>query len=415
MLRYLDKNAGFLFSSRSLRELIEDRSQAIRSEIEQVESNRLLNTSTSDLENYFHEKFVLMAPSLRLDDWTVLGHETKIDVSRDPNRYVSDSSRPFYIAGQRIEIEVPIDGEVELMYARPSTHSLNPPKGKIRSQSLMLEYVVANDAGDGNIRTQVDRAVEEINKHIEWVAKEVGAFNGEIKQTIEQGIEDRKRRILTNHGRVASLGIPLKSNPNAPQTYVTPNVRRKVVPSLPKASTLPYEPEPILENQQYEHILSVVQNMTKVMERSPSAFKVMGEEDLRQHFLVQLNGQFEGAATAETFNVNGKTDILLRAGDRNVFIAECKFWKGPKQYLETIDQLIGYKAWRDTKTAMLIFNRNTSMSTVLNGVAATTSEHKNFKRTVDWTHESGFRYVFHHDGDANREFVLTVLVFDIPA
>jgi hypothetical protein len=32
-----------------------------------------------------------------------------------------------------------------------------------------------------------------------------------------------------------------------------------------------------------------------VMERSPSAFASMGEEDIRQHFLVQLNGQFEGA------------------------------------------------------------------------------------------------------------------------
>lgn len=415
MLRYLDKSSGFLFSSRNLREMLEERSHAIRNEIEQVDSNQLLNTATADMARYLHEKYVLIAPTLKLDEWTASQQETKIDVSRDPNRYVSDTSRPFYIAGQRIEIEVPIDGEVELMYAMPSTHSLNPPRGKIRSQSLMLEYVVAHDAGDGNIRAQVDRAVEEINKHIEWVANEVGAFNGEIKKAIELAVEDRKQRILANHGRVASLGIPLKNNANAPKTYAIPEVRRKVVPSLPKASTLPYEPEPILDDQAYEHILSVVQNMTQVMERSPSAFRAMGEEDLRQHFLVQMNGQFEGNATGETFNVNGKTDILLRSGDRNVFIAECKFWKGPKLYLETIDQLIGYKAWRDTKTAILVFNRDTSMSTVLEKVEASTKEHKNFKRIVDWKHETGFRYVFHHDGDMNREFVLTVLVFDVPA
>ena len=415
MLRFLDKNSGYLFSSRDLREMLEERSRAIRNEIEQVDSNQLLNTSTVDLAKYFHEKYVLVAPSLKIGDWTASQQETKIDVSRDPNRWISDSSRPFYIAGQRIEIEVPIDGEVELMYARPSTHSLNPPKGQIRAKTLILEYVVAHDVADANIRAQVDRAVEEINKHIEWVAKEVHAFNGEIEKAIELAIDDRKKRILANHGRVASLGIPLKSNPNAPKTYAIPDVKRKLVPSLPKASNLPYEPEPILDYQAYDHILSVVQNMTKVIERSPSAFKTMGEEDLRQHFLVQLNGQFEGAATGETFNVNGKTDILIRSNDRNVFIAECKFWKGPKQYLETIDQLIGYKAWRDTKTAILIFNRTTAMSTILEKVEATTKEHKNFKRSVDWKHETGFRYVFHHDGDANREFVLTVLIFDVPA
>jgi hypothetical protein len=47
----------------------------------------------------------------------------------------------------------------------------------------------------------------------------------------------------------------------------------------------------------------------------------MGEEDLRSHFLVQLNGVFQGQATGETFNFQGKTDILIRVEGRNVFMA----------------------------------------------------------------------------------------------
>lgn len=66
-----------------------------------------------------------------------------------------------------------------------------------------------------------------------------------------------------------------------------------------------------------------------MIERSPDAFRAMNKEALRQHFLVQLNGQFEGKATGETFNIFGKTDILLREGDRNVLITECKCWKDP--------------------------------------------------------------------------------------
>lgn len=68
----------------------------------------------------------------------------------------------------------------------------------------------------------------------------------------------------------------------------------------------------------------------------------------------------------------------------------------------------------DTKTAILVFNRGTAMSTVLAGVEAETSGHGNFKRKVDWKHESGFRYVLHHPNDVNRECFLTVLVFDVP-
>ena len=32
--------------------------------------------------------------------------------------------------------------------------------------------------------------------------------------------------------------------------------------------------------------------------------------------------------------------ILLREGERNVFIAECKIWKGPNAFGDTIDQFI---------------------------------------------------------------------------
>jgi hypothetical protein len=40
----------------------------------------------------------------------------------------------------------------------------------------------------------------------------------------------------------------------------------------------------------------------------------MGEETLRAHFLVQLNGVYEGHATEEMLNFEGNTDILIRVG-----------------------------------------------------------------------------------------------------
>jgi hypothetical protein len=46
---------------------------------------------------------------------------------------------------------------------------------------------------------------------------------------------------------------------------------------MPKASTAPYKPEPVLSMEDYDHILSVISNMAHVMERSPSAFERMGK------------------------------------------------------------------------------------------------------------------------------------------
>lgn len=414
MFRLIEKSAGYLFSSRDLREFLDSRVSALRQEIEQLDQNRLLNTSPADLASYLVEKYSLQTPSLRREDWSATEQEARVDVKHDPNRWITDRSRPFYVPGQRIEVEIPIEGEVELMYARASKFSSCAPYALIRGHSLFIVFQVPHDAQDRNIRQEIDTTLTEIDQHLGWVESDLNGFNQGLQNSADQAIAARRARILVNQGRVASLGIPLKSRPDAPKTYAMPAVRRRVVPSLPLATTTAFEPEPMLDMENYNHILSVIQNMAHVMERSPSAFKGMGEEDLRQHFLVQLNGQFEGAATGETFNVNGKTDILLRANGRNVFIAECKFWKGPKHYRETIDQLLGYTAWRDTKTAILVFNRGTAVSTVLEGVTAETATHKNYKRQLDWKHETGFRYVFHRNGDTNREFTLTVLIFDVP-
>jgi hypothetical protein len=155
--------------------------------------------------------------------------------------------------------------------------------------------------------------------------------------------------------------------------------------------------------------------MVHVMERSPKAFAGMDEEALRQHFLVQLNGQYEGQATGETFNFEGKTDILIRAEGRNVFIAECKFWRGPESLKEVVDQVLRYASWRDTKTAVLLFNRGKSLSAVLTKVTETIEAHANFIRTVAIDGETRFSFILHHRDDTDRELTLTVLVFEVPA
>jgi hypothetical protein len=200
--------------------------------------------------------------------------------------------------------------------------------------------------------------------------------------------------------------------PDAPKTYVAPVTRKNVIQR--PAISAPFKPEPTMDRAIYDEILDIMHSMTLVMERSPNSFAKMGEEDIRQQFLVQLNGRFEGAATGETFNYEGKTDILVRVDGKNIFIAECKFWGGSKAYLETIDQLLGYLSWRDTKTAVVIFNRNRDFSNVLKSILESTENHSNKKKGPEKLSETRFRYTFSNPVDANRELLLTVIVFDIP-
>jgi hypothetical protein len=219
---------------------------------------------------------------------------------------------------------------------------------------------------------------------------------------------------MADQNLVAGLGYNLTPRADAPKTYVAPNVRRKVQIQRAPVSIAPFKPEPVLDEANYKAILDIIQSMALVMERSPTAFAEMGEEDLRQHFLVQLNGQFEGAASGETFNYQGKTDILIRELGRNIFIAECKFWRGEKSFTETLDQILSYLSWRDTKVAVLVFNRNKGFSDVLSKIKETAKAHPHCKRGPTVEGETRFRYVFGNPSDHNREIILTVLAFDVP-
>ena len=417
MYRLFPRDTGYLFSSRDLREVFESQRAAMQGEVGSLDANRLLNTAPADLAAYLIDKYQIHAPTLHLDKWSVQENECQVDVSGDPNRFfhvVERRSGPYYIPGQCVQVEVPFEGDSEMFYCRPSTFSVNPPRGEIRDSTLVLTWEMPHDAAR-NLRPEIDRVVQEISQHVERIRTEVASFNSTLPNDAGRVIETRRARILANQGRVVSLGIPVKERSDSPKTYAVSTVRRKAAPVLPPATTAAYEPEPAWEMNHYEHALQVMQNVAIMIERSPSAFSKMEEEHLRDHFLVQLNGHFEGSATGETFNVSGKTDILLREKGRNVFIAECKFWRGPKAFGAAIDQLLDYAAWRDTKTAILVFCRDVEMSTVFAGVKSVSEAHENYKRTVDWKHESGFRFILHHRNDKNREFVLTVLAFHVPS
>lgn len=404
---------GYLFSDLDLRATLDNQRAQIAKEVEGLDSNRLLNTSEEDLIRYFVEKYTLEAPVLLRDEMIADQRETQVDARHHGSRLIRNDSQSFYIPGQQIDIEIPFTGEGDLFKARASTFTMSPPRGRIGGQSIILSFEIPHDM-DQDIRPALDRQLGEIEQHLEWVSNDVAGYNRGIHAVAETSIQKRKERLLANHGRVAALGIPLKVRLGAPQTYASPAIRKKVVPTLPKASAAPFEPEPAMSMEHYEHVMAVIQNMTQVMERSPLTFANMGEEAVRDHYLVQLNGQFEGQATGETFNAAGKTDILLRIDGKNVFIGECKFWRGVKVYQETIDQLLGYSSWRDTKTAILVFNKNKDTSKVLQEIKVCTEGHQHYKRTLKWKHESGYRFVMHHPADSNRELTITVLVFDIP-
>lgn len=402
-----------LFDEGELQDVLRQREAKMYQEVEGYDRNYILNASVDDLCRYLEQKYRMEPITLLTDSIEAETGETKVDVSRDQMRFIRDRSKPFYIEGTYISFEIPFEGDSDLFKYAPTTRLLRYITARVYDQKVHFIFTRA-DHNVEQVKRDFNSELDALKQQVGHANNDVNRFNSSLPEKARTKITNRREKILKDQDMASALGFPLKRREDVPKTYSVPVVRKEVPVRPPAASAAPFKPEPALEMAQYENILEIISSMVHVIERSPGAFAKMKEEDLRQHFLVQLNGQYKGQATGETFNASGKTDILIRAEDRNIFIAECKFWKGEKHFIPTIDQLLGYTSWRDTKTAIILFNRQKNLSDILAQIPGIVSAHPNFKKRLPYSHETGFRFLMHQPADKNRELYLTVLVFDVP-
>jgi hypothetical protein len=320
-----------LFSEREMFRVLEAQRHAALDEVARVEPNRLLNTPTEDMVGYVVEKYRLEVPKIDREG-------AVLEEPRETTIPINDYGRQVQARATAYVLNVPYTGDPGMFNVQPTTYDSLPPAGVVNGSVLMITVVSTTESGN-EVKGELTGRLDDIERYLDWQRGDTHKFNDNLGNEARSAIENRKAKLLKDRNIAADLGFKMRPRADA-GTYTVPQVRRKIEPILPPASTAAYRPEPVLDEANYQHILKVLENMTHVMERSPTAFSKMGEEDIRQHYLVQLNGHFEGRATGETFNYNGKTDIIIREGDRNIFIAECKFWKGEKAFLETIDQIL---------------------------------------------------------------------------
>ena len=353
-----------LFSRFNLDAALGKQDDKLRGRVESVPASEILSKPPDQLAEDLFDAFRVDPPVLRESDIQTSQEEAQVDVSHDPMRHVRDRSRPFYLPGTSVSFHVPFDGDSKLFHAQPSRFTLSRPHADVRDRELVFSYQRLDHDAEA-VKAEFERELAEVREYLSWVQNEVAPFNESLSAKANQRIVRRREKLLKDQGMVSQLGYPLRRREDAPRTYTATASRRRPRVTSPASGDKPFVPEPALDLAEYDNIISIIDGMVHVMERSPDAFKGMKEEDMRTHFLVQLNGQYEGQATGETFNCSGKTDILVRADNKNIFVAETKFWAGPKRLLEALDQLLGYAAWRDGKLSLIIFNRTKNLSAVL--------------------------------------------------
>jgi hypothetical protein len=389
--------------------LFNERGNALRAEVYNQERNYLLNVNEAEYVAYLVARHSLVPVVLDRSGLYVTDREDMIPAEQFPADFNVFRGRRY--PKQVLTFHLPFQGDPELIGCTPSSYISWTREVEVSESCICFD--LGDFYGDAaRLQSELERILNAINQQAQNLFQEVEQWNRRLEGEAAQVVRARKDSFLKQAGLLASIGVPVKRAASVPSTFTVPLHPRKVVirPAAPNSS---FTPEPTMDDASYGEILRMLSEFGREMERHPSVYAGRDEETLRDHLIMVLTPQFQSVG-GETFNKKGKTDILVRHEGANLFVAECKFWKGPKGYQDTISQLLSYLTWRDSKTAILLFVRNREFQPVLDQIAAETARHENFVKFHGGEAEGRFRFEFRLPDDQHRRVWLTVLCFHFP-
>jgi hypothetical protein len=358
-----------LFFEGELSAALEQQARKLEREVEQAPEEHLLNVDVQEWVSALVDRWRVEPPVLHPEQWSMDAEEAKVDVSWDYGRRdIRDPSRPAYVPGHRVVVHIPFSGDAGVFSLQPSTRTYNPPRATIHNGEVLtvIEYPADSPV---DVRAKAEKLISDIEQYLGWARSDIEGFNRGLEQRARARIQARRDRVRKNYERLAETGIPLRGKVSSPKTYIADALVRRPAP----------------------------------------------EEDRRHVILTALNSHYRGKATAEAFNVAGKTDILVRHEERNLFIAECKVWSGAQAFSEAIDQLFRYAAWRDTKLAVVVFVSEKDLTSIVEKARDTLEAHPQFVEWREGANETELRALMTWPGDDRRHADLNVFVIHTPS
>lgn len=307
-----------------------------------------------------------------------------------------------------IVYSIPFKGDIELLKYSPSHYQLPPKKFYIKNNCICFELLKLDDDVE-SFKREVEKSKDYLTIMFENMNTDVIKINRDLEIYIKNTFKNKKETLIKENDFFASLDIPESNSEkiHRTETYSVPiNFQDKISINFNEISEL----NPTLDYKTYNKLLNSIYKYCSSFEQHPEICKPHNEESIRDLILAHLTSITDETVAAEAINRSGKTDLLVKHGFHNIFVAECKIWYGKKAFLDAITQLLSYLTWKDSKTAIIIFVRNQGMSHVLNEIKKHTSSHANFKRFNRCYGENWFEYEFFNDDIA---FFLSVLVFKI--
>jgi hypothetical protein len=340
--------------------------------------------------------------------------EPKESVKQRPNHRGGAYQQKVY----EISVYIPFQGNFDLFYCQPSSSVVvYLDEGTTINKSSVQATIVLDQLDENAYFLELNKILGTLNSNLPTIEREIHPWNLGLEGLILQSLQSRKGVASKKFDFMEKIG--LKVNPKSSEYLIPPTITKKTIPTpvTETSKTVVKEKVPILQQEVYDDIKEVLYNVGKAIERKSSIYKDKHEEDLRDVFLLFLETRYESTTgVGEAFNKKGRTDILLKYAldGTNLFVAECKFWKGQKKLIEAINQLLGYLTHRDSKTALIFFVDQKEMTSIVNTIKNEITIHPNFSKHLKDTYEHSINYEFTIPDDSHKKIQIEVMLFHFP-
>lgn len=283
----------------------------------------------------------------------------------------------------------------------------------INRNKLQFTYIdYWNNADKINDQFLADK--QNFQEHYEFLKTTVKNFEDNLPKVIGSFFDLKKIELKKDEDYMSRLAFPIKIDSEIPEVFIPKKVikRKKIQPK--KNSPITTSKEWYITENDYNSILKMLYDCGKMWEKYPRLYMNRDEESLRDQLLFVLVPNISAVLAGEAYNKKGKTDISIRHENSNLFIGECKIWKGQKVLKETIDQILNYLTWRDSKSAILNFVPNKDIERVIEEAEKAISVHPNFVRKSSKQELGWVNYVFRLNEESNSYLSMAFLFIHTP-
>ena len=177
------------FADAPAQRALEATRERTKSNIRSLGNQRILNASTTELEEQFIEEASVLPLELHDDQMYIRSQDgTKIDVSHDFRRAVFPGRRAE-VQGTKVEVAIPFDGDHGLWRIRPSTYGSGGfPNIEVieKDNEIILTFAFPDDSADPErLRRSIDEEVKSLRDAALNLTNDVARHNASIPSMVK--------------------------------------------------------------------------------------------------------------------------------------------------------------------------------------------------------------------------------------